>query len=180
MLLHYFTVSFGSVLVPYSTSLPLPYWPVSIPVPKHSVTRTVQGVISVTQKTKSLLLPPSAAIIFSWRNLEFSSQSSRQVPKQSHCHPSSWLRILRKVIGACVRRRARERFMAQPGIFEACLTISDQGDTTGLLQCISDKLEGSHSVTSKTLNSYLLVISVSSSILWVSVCFSRRCKTELS
>ena len=54
--------------------------------------------------------------------------------------------------------------MAQVGIFEACLTTSDQDDMTGLLQCISDKLEVSQSITSNTMSSYLLVLSVSTAV----------------
>ena len=58
-------------------------------------------------------------------------------------------------------KQKRLATMTDSGIFEACLTTTNQDDTTGLLQCISDKLEFSQSVTSKTMNSYLLVLSVS-------------------
>lgn len=54
--------------------------------------------------------------------------------------------------------------MTEAGIFEACLTTSDQGDMTGLLQCVSDKLEVSQSITSNTMSSYLLVLSVSAAV----------------
>ncbi|CAB9515769.1 Ammonium transporter 1 member [Seminavis robusta] len=45
------------------------------------------------------------------------------------------------------------------GVFESCLDLTSQGDMEGLLECISNTLESSQTLTTKNMNSYLLVLS---------------------
>ena len=49
--------------------------------------------------------------------------------------------------------------MSKGGVFEACLDITLQGDTEGLLECVSNRLESAQTLTSLNMNSYLLVLS---------------------
>jgi len=48
----------------------------------------------------------------------------------------------------------------QSGVFEYCLNSSDQDDLTGLMQCISQELEGKQKMTASSMNSFLLILSV--------------------